>query len=400
MLKNGVVLTMGTKGNEFRKTENRQLKVPCVAALSVWVLSTSSLSGFAKPASQPFALDNSDFQIKTITPSQSESRMESPGKTSIKIQPPADTTGKTPEFVPTPQVMDKPQERPIPPTPQDSSFETSFTSWPASGKQPIAAILSIHGFGLYKESFAGFAKRMAGRGISTYAIDVRGFGSWKGEPGEDKKLDFYQTMMDLRSAIYWVKTMNPGVPVFLLGESMGGAIALQATALFPEYVSGLIASVPGSQYYGGKKTAMEVALRMVRPNSKFNVGDKVIERATSNKNLRDNWAKDPRAKLEMTPKQMTQFAAFMNQSDEMAKRIESVPVLMLQGGRDKLSKADGTLRLFNALKTPYKNYVLLDEAEHLIFEKGQYDVRTAEIVENWLTKQSQRLKSAGFGNPK
>ncbi|MCC7527264.1 MAG: alpha/beta fold hydrolase [Candidatus Melainabacteria bacterium] len=386
--------------NEFRKTENRQLKVPCVAALSVGILSISSLSGFAKPASQPFPLDNSDFQIKKITPSQSESRINPPEKTSIKVQPPPDTAGKTPEIVPKPPVVGKPQEQPIPPIPQDSSFETSFTSWPASGKQPIAAILSIHGFGLYKESFAGFAKRMAGRGISTYAIDVRGFGSWKGAPGEDKKLDFYQTMMDLRSAIYWVKTMNPGVPVFLLGESMGGAIALQATALFPEYVSGLIASVPGSQYYGGKKTAMEVALRMVRPNSKFNVGDKVIERATSNKNLRDNWAKDPRAKLEMTPKQMAQFATFMNQSDEMAKRIESVPVLMLQGGRDKLSRADGTLRLFNALKTPYKNYVLLDEAEHLIFEKGQYDVRTAEIVENWLTKQSQRLKSAGFGNPK
>ncbi len=145
---------------------------------------------------------------------------------------------------------------------------------------------------------------------------------------------------------------------------------------------------------------MEVALRMVRPNSKFNVGDKLIEKATSDKKLRDNWANDPSAKLEMTPKQMTQFAAFMNQSDEMAKRIDSVPVLMLQGGRDKLSKADGTLRLFNALKTPYKNYVLLDDAEHLIFEKRQYDSRTVEIVENWLTKQSQRLKSAGFDHPK
>jgi alpha-beta hydrolase superfamily lysophospholipase len=391
---------MGPKRNEFRRTENRQLNVPSVAALFVSILSVYSLSGLAKPVSQPSALDNSDFQIKEKTQSQPASWIESSGKTSKKVQPPADTTGKKPETLPAPQVMVKPQEHQMPLTSQASSFETSFTSWPASGKQPIAAILSIHGFGLYKESFAGFAKRMASRGISTYAIDVRGFGSWKGEPGEDKKLDFYQTMMDLRSAIYWVKTMNPGVPVFLLGESMGGAIALQATALFPEYVSGLIASVPGSQYYGGKKAAMEVALRMVRPNSKFNVGDKVIERATSNKLLRDNWAKDPRAKLEMTPKQMTQFAAFMNQSDEMAKRIESVPVLMLQGGRDKLSKADGTLRLFNALKTPYKNYVLLDDAEHLIFEKGQYDARTAEIVENWLTRQSQRLKSAGFGNPK
>jgi acylglycerol lipase len=393
---------MGPEDYNSREIGNRRPNLssaPCAVALSICVLSVSSLClcAFAKPVTQPFPLGNSDFQIKTAPPSAAASAIESTGQASIKVQPQVDGTTKTPQTLPAPASSKIPE---TPQIPQISPFETSFTSWPASGKQPIAAILSIHGFGLYKESFAGFAKQMASRGISTYAIDVRGFGSWMGEPGEDKKLDFYQTMMDLRSAIYWVKTMNPGVPVFLLGESMGGAIALQATALFPECVSGLIASVPGSQYYGGKKTAMEVALRMVRPNSKFNVGDKVIERATSNKSLRANWAKDPRAKLEMTPKQMTQFAAFMNQSDEMAKRIESVPVLMLQGRRDKLSKADGTLRLFNALKTPYKNYVLLDNAEHLIFEKGQYDARTAEIVETWLTKQSQRLKSAGFGNPK
>ncbi|MBA3994350.1 MAG: hypothetical protein C0469_12550 [Cyanobacteria bacterium DS2.3.42] len=393
-----------------RKNRNRRSNlfgVPRSAALSICLLSffSSCPSLQAKPQGQPVPLSNSDFQIKTSVPrpvlDSPEYTKQAPAVVLPKVEPsstsqkasPGSATEKT-QIVP--QASQPPQAEQAPKAAQAAPFETSFSAWPAAGK-PIAAILSIHGFGLHKNSFAGFAKQMASRGISTYAIDVRGFGSWM---DEDKKLDFYQTMMDLRSSIYWVKTMNPGVPVFLLGESMGGAIALQATALFPECVSGLIASVPGSQFYGAKKTAMEVALRMVRPNSKFNVGEKLIEKATSDKKLRANWANDPSAKLEMTPKQMTQFAAFMNQSDEMAKRIDSVPVLMLQGGRDKLSKADGTLKLFNALKTPYKNYVLLDDAEHLIFEKGQYDARTVQIVESWLTKQSQRLKSAGSGNPK
>ncbi len=396
---------MSPEKNIESKCERWQL---CWSAAPVLLgflsVSITGLAGLAKPLPEPHPLNSSDFQIKTAAPLVPVVKPVSTGQTPLQAPLPVDTPDKTqqPSQVPiSTQTPQTPQPSQTLPAPQSGSpFETSFTSWPAVGKQPVAAILSIHGFGLHKESFAGFAKQMAGRGISTYAIDVRGFGSWMGEPGEDKKLDFYQTMMDLRSSIYWVKRMNPGVPVFLLGESMGGAIALQATALFPECVSGLIASVPGSQFYGGSKTAMEVALRMLRPNSKFNVGDKVIEKATTDKNLRDNWAKDPRAKLEMTPKQMTQFAAFMNQSDEMAKRIDSVPVLMLQGRRDKLSKADGTLRLFNALKTPYKNYVLLDNAEHLVFEKGQYDARTAEIVEDWLTKQSQRMKSAGFSNPR
>ncbi len=364
---------------------------------------------------KPLPLSSGDFLITVrkneIPPAQASPSAQPNGQKVVKPQTEGEAQNNLPLAKQTAEQINKklPQDKQSPVRTRDqvesqlvkpSLLETSFTSWPARGRDTRAAILSIHGFGLHKESFAGFANQMASRGISTYAIDVRGFGSWMGEPGENKKLDFYQTMMDLRSAIYWVKTMNPGVPVFLLGESMGGAIALQATALFPECVSGLIASVPGSHYYGGKKTAMEVALRMVRPNAKFKVGDKVIEKATCDKNLRENWLNDPRAKLEMTPKQLTQFAAFMNQTDDMAKRIDSVPVLMLQGGKDRLSKADGTERLFHALKTPYKNYVLLDDAEHLIFEKGQYNARTAEIVEDWLAKQSQRLRSAGTSSPK
>lgn len=364
------------------------------AALVLSFLAVFSVvqSAESKSIGKPIPLSKTDFELKITAP--------------VSVSTP---TSSAPPVIPAPQVAqpapltikaDTAKEANTSGSATSAPFETSFTSWPSKTKNPIAAIVSIHGFGLHKESFSGFAKEMASRGISTYAIDVRGFGSWMGEPTEDKKLDFYQTMMDLRSSIYWVKTMNPGVPVFLLGESMGGAIALQATALFPECVSGLIASVPGAEFYGGKKAAMEVALRMVRPNSKFNVADKVIEKATSDKNLRENWLRDPRARKEMTPKQMAQFAAFMNQSADMARRIDSAPVLMLQGGKDKLSKADGTERLFKALKTPYKNYVLLDDAEHLIFEKGQYTARTADIVQDWLTKQTQRLRSAGFGNPR
>jgi len=333
-----------------------------------------------KSSHRPQPLLHSDFQINTRPASSVPVKPAPPAPVSVPVKP----TPPAPVSVP---FASKP------------SFDTSFASWPAKNGKPTAAIVSIHGFGLHKESFAGFANQMAGRGISTYAIDVRGFGSWKDSPSENKKLDFYQTMMDLRSSIYWVKTMNPKVPIFLLGESMGGAIALQAAALFPECVSGVIASVPGSEYYGGKKAAMEVALRMVRPNSKFNVGEKLIEKATSDKRLRENWLKDPRAKLEMTPKQMAQFATFMNQSDDLAKQIETAPVLILQGGKDKLSKEDGTLRLYNALKTPNKKYVLIEHAEHLIFEKGQYDQRTAQIVESWIFEQAEKLKVEGVADP-
>lgn len=284
--------------------------------------------------------------------------------------------------------------------PPSQEWETSFTSWAAEGGKPKAAVLSVHGFGLHKGAFDGFARRLARQRFATYAIDVRGFGSWQQTPrGKTAELDFYQTLMDVRMALLWIKAMHPGVPVFLLGESMGGAVALQATALFPESVNGLITSVPGDDYYGEGKTRLEVALHMMRPNKSLNLSKSIVEKATSNSKLQDTWLKDPKARLSLTPRQMAQFASFMKKSHDLAKTIDKTPVLMFQGARDRLSKADGTMRLFNELSTGNKDLVVLGDSEHLIFERGQFDEHIIEVVTSWMDKQAERSSAAATTAP-
>src|ERR1700678_305315 len=51
-------------------------------------------------------------------------------------------------------------------------------SWIDPQSKPKIALLCIHGLGLNSDSYTNFAKRVAHHGIATYAIDVRGFGSW------------------------------------------------------------------------------------------------------------------------------------------------------------------------------------------------------------------------------
>lgn len=270
-----------------------------------------------------------------------------------------------------------------------AGWDTSFKSWPAKSAKTKAAVLSIHGFGLHKGAFDGFAGALSSEGIATYAIDVRGFGSWAASPGREADLDFYQTLMDVRTALYWIRRMHPDVPIFLLGESMGGAVALQAAALFPEYIKGLIASVPGDDYYGGGKTKVEVALRMVRPNSRIDLKEHVINRATRKDELRNSWQNDPEARLSLTPRQMAQFGAFMKKSHDLARTIDKTPVLMFQGAQDRLSKPDGTMRLFNELSTPDKDLIVLGNSEHLIFEREQFDEHVIDVLASWINKHAQ-----------
>jgi acylglycerol lipase len=115
--------------------------------------------------------------------------------------------------------------------------------WPAvkgAEKLPKAVILGIHGFGDYRDAWREPAEIWAGEGITTYAYDQRGFGSsptrgrWAGTP----------TMVDdIRTMVRLVRARHPGVPLYLAGESMGGALVLAADGPDTD-VEGLILVAP------------------------------------------------------------------------------------------------------------------------------------------------------------
>jgi alpha-beta hydrolase superfamily lysophospholipase len=92
---------------------------------------------------------------------------------------------------------------------------------------PVAVILALHGFNDYSNAFAEPGGAWRARGVATYAYDQRGFGEsphaglWPGT----------QTLVaDLGTLSGLVRARHPGVPFFLLGESMGGAVVMAALA--------------------------------------------------------------------------------------------------------------------------------------------------------------------------
>jgi acylglycerol lipase len=88
-----------------------------------------------------------------------------------------------------------------------------------------AVILALHGFGDYSHAFAEPAKLWARDGIATYAYDQRGFGATAGRglwPGEG------QLVVDAIVASRILRRVYPDKPLYLLGESMGGAVAILA----------------------------------------------------------------------------------------------------------------------------------------------------------------------------
>jgi len=88
-------------------------------------------------------------------------------------------------------------------------------------------IVALHGMSDYSNAFAAPGEWWAQHGIATLAYDQRGFGR-SGHPGLWAGGDVLRR--DLNDAIGAARARYPGVPVYALGESMGGAVALSALA--------------------------------------------------------------------------------------------------------------------------------------------------------------------------
>ena len=98
--------------------------------------------------------------------------------------------------------------------------------WRPDGK-PRAVLLALHGFGDYSFGFDEPARDWAKAGILVYAYDQRGFGQTQNLrrwAGSDALID------DLRVAVRLLRARHPGLPLFAIGESMGGAVLMAALA--------------------------------------------------------------------------------------------------------------------------------------------------------------------------
>jgi len=114
--------------------------------------------------------------------------------------------------------------------------------WMPESGEPGAIIIAVHGFNDYSNFFSDTGRYLSTLGIASYAFDQRGFGAspspgyWSGTPAYTNDLEEFTRQ---------IKGRHPNIPVYLLGESMGGAVVIVAmqSGSMPD-VDGVILSAP------------------------------------------------------------------------------------------------------------------------------------------------------------
>lgn len=127
-----------------------------------------------------------------------------------------------------------------------------FGQWWLPSGTPKAVVLLAHGTAVHSGFYDPWTRELTGRGYAVFGIDLRGWGQSQGygRRGSVGKIDEY--VEDIEIARREIRRRYPGKPVYLQGESLGGAVVLLAHISGRVASDGLVLNAPAVQLNPGR----------------------------------------------------------------------------------------------------------------------------------------------------
>ncbi len=279
---------------------------------------------------------------------------------------------------------------------EDGHFESTddltlfYRAWRAHG-QARAVVVIVPGFNSHSGYYAWVATEFASRGITAYAVDLRGRGKSEGERFFVEKFADYAD--DVAKMVSLAKSREPGLPVFLLGHSAGGVVSCLYALDHQAELAGLV-----SESFAHQLPAPDVALSILKGLSHLAPHAHVL-RLKNEDFSRDAQAvaamnADPLIFNEVQP---TSTVAELVRADERLKREFSqitLPLLILHGTLDKAAKPAGSQAFYEAAGSKDKTLKLYEGYFHDPLHDQGKELVMADILA-WLEVRLAQLASKG-----
>lgn len=253
---------------------------------------------------------------------------------------------------------------------------------PPSGAPVYGVVLALHGFNDYSNAFAEAGDALAAQGLQVYAYDQRGFGAaphrglW---PGVDALTG------DLATAAGLLRRRHPDLPLYLLGESMGGAVVLAALAgPTPPETDGVILAAPAvwarstMPFY--QSAALWLSSRLF-PWATF-TGRGLGIQASDNIEMLRALGRDPLFIKETRVDAVYGVVNLMDAALEAAPEIEA-PMLLLYGARDQVVPPEPTFQFWRSLPpeaVAQRRFAYYPEGWHMLLRDLQAAVVVADVA--------------------
>lgn len=267
-------------------------------------------------------------------------------------------------------------------------------SWAPENGKPKAVLLALHGFNDYSNFFDAPGTFLAAHAIQSYAYDQRGFGA---SPGAGLWAGVQAMTGDLGTMIGLIRERHPETPLFLLGDSMGGAVILVAGGNGGlANVDGVILAAPAvwgratMPWY--QRVALWIGVRLA-PSLKL-TGEGLGITPSDNREMLLALGRDP---LVIKATRIDAMYGLTNLMDAALDKAAdfTLPALILYGQRDEIIPKMPTRMMLArmpeaARKT--RRIAVYEDGYHMLLRDLKAEVPLADIV-GWIADPLRPLTS-------
>jgi acylglycerol lipase len=260
-----------------------------------------------------------------------------------------------------------------------------WRSWGPAGGPAQAIVVIAHGFGEHSGRYAHVAERLTGESFAVYALDLQGHGR---SDGPRARISFAEAVADLDQLVVIATDATPEVPVFLLGHSMGGAVALRYAMAHSDRLAGLILSGPLAEVEGRQAArvigralgALAPGLPVARLDPGLVSRDPAVVKA---------YVEDPLVHHKPIP--AGTVAEFLRHADSLPSDVSGVrlPTLLMYGTADGLCAPSGSVMISERIGSTDLTVIPYDGLYHEIFNEPERDRVLGELCA-WIAARSKR----------
>lgn len=237
-------------------------------------------------------------------------------------------------------------------------------------ERPRGVVLIVHGYAEHCGRYAHAGDYLASNGYAVYAYDQRGHGRSPGRRAAVASCAEYARDLDAYAAI--VRGRHDGVPLFLLGHSMGGLVVTLALIAKTVELRGAVLSGPVLPADGfGARVAERMILIIGRiapglPLVKLKAAD-----VSRDESVVAAYDSDP---LTYRGRLRAGMAAAMTRATRHVRAHRgdvTAPFIIMHGGDDRLATPEGSRALHAAAASSDKTLRIFDGLYHEIMNEPE-----------------------------
>jgi len=260
---------------------------------------------------------------------------------------------------------------------------TLFTglAWQPESTAIRAHVACIHGLGGAACDFGPLARHLAAEGCAVRAVNLRGQGN---DPEASRRGHFLDPKIFRADLAAFASTWpHEDVPFFVIGESMGSLVAIDAVAHGALCPQRLVLSVPVPETRTPIPSWIVALLRTtagIFPHIKlsplrFVHGRTAMPRLTADDAYMEYLQHIPHRVGGFTLGFLANFHGLMQSVKDSATRIQ-IPTLMLSGGHDIFIRPDQSHAFFETLGSEKKEHSFYPNSHHLLW----HDVNREDVM--------------------